>query len=110
MSCRYGKNADSYIEMAEDVTDGASQISFYAAKWSSSEANPTLQVQYSTNGGSTWTTAATCQPNATWQQYIYNLDVTGQVRFKIQQTAGARLNIDDIAITSNPGQIVINPM
>ena len=110
LSCRFGSNADSYIEMAEDLTEGASKISFFAAKWSANEANPTLQVQYSTNGGSTWTTLATCQPNATWQQYLYNLDVTGQVRFKIQQTAGARLNIDDIAITSNPGQIVINPM
>ena len=110
LSCRFGNNADSYIAMAEDLTEGARQISFFAAKWNANDANPTLQVQYSTNGGSTWTTVATCQPNATWQQYIYNLDVTGTVRFKIQQTSGARLNIDDIAITSNPGQIVINPM
>ena len=101
MSCRYGKNNNSYIEMAEDVTDGASKISFYAAKWSSSEANPTLQVLYSTNGGSTWTAAGTCSPTLTWQQFIFNLNVTGNVRFKIAQTAGARLNIDDIAITSN---------
>ena len=101
MSCRYGKNNNSYIEMAEDVTDGASKISFYAAKWSSSEANPTLQVLYSTNGGSTWTAVGTCSPTLTWQQFIFNLNVTGNVRFKIAQTAGARLNIDDIAITSN---------
>ena len=101
LSCRFGKDADSYIEMAEDVADGASKISFYAAKWSSSESNPTLQVLYSTNGGTTWTAVGTCKPNATWQQYIFNLSVTGNVRFKIQQTAGARLNIDDIAITSN---------
>lgn len=101
MSCRYGRNADSYIAMAEDVTDGASKISFYAAKWSSSEANPTLQVLYSTNAGSSWTVVGTCSPTVTWQQYIFNLNVTGNVRFKIAQTAGARLNIDDIAITSN---------
>ena len=31
------------------------------------------------------------------------------MRFKIQQTAGSRLNIDDIAITSNPNVPVINP-
>ena len=110
LSCRFGKDADSYVEMAENVTDGASKISFYAAKWSSSEANPTLQVLYSTDNGSTWTAVGTCQPNTTWQQYIFNLDVKGNVRFKIAQTAGARLNIDDIAITSNPGTPVINPM
>ena len=99
-SCRFGKTAASYIEMAEDVTDGASKISFYAAKWGS-DATPTLQVLYSTNGGSTWTSVGNCSPNGTWQQYIFNLNVTGNVRFKINQTAGSRLNIDDIAITSN---------
>ena len=100
-SCRFGKSAASYIEMAEDVADGASLFSFYAAKWSNSEATPTLQVLYSTNAGSTWTIVGTCTPNTTWQQYIFNLNVTGNVRFKIVQTAGARLNVDDIAITSN---------
>ena len=30
-SCRFGKTAASYIEMAEDVTDGASMITFPAA-------------------------------------------------------------------------------
>ena len=102
LSCRFGKTSASYIEMAEDLTDGASKVTFYAANWSSSETAPTLQLQYSTDGGSTWTTAATCKPNATWQQYIFNVNVTGRVRFKILQPAGARLNIDDIAITSNP--------
>lgn len=109
MSCRFGKNTNSYIAMAEDLTDGASQISFYAAKYGS-DANPTIQILYSTNGGSTWTSVGTRTLNATWQQYIYNLNVTGNVRFKILQTAGSRLNIDDIAITSNPNVPVINPM
>ena len=108
MSCRYGKNTDSYIEMAEDLTDGASRISFYAAKWNSSEANPTLQVLYSTNAGASWIAVGTCSPTVTWQQFIFNLNVTGNVRFKILQTAGARLNIDDIAITSNPA-VAPNP-
>ena len=108
LGCCFGKNTDSYIEMTEDVADGASKLTFYAAKYGS-DSNPTMQIQYSTDGGSTWTTVGTCQPNATWQQYIYNLNIVGQVRFKIQQTTGARLNIDDIAITSNPGTPVINP-
>ena len=94
--------------MNQDVTDGASKISFYAAKWGT-DATPTLQVLYSTNGGSTWTAVGTCQPNGTWQQYIFNLNVTGNVRFKIQQTVGARLNIDDIAITSNNSAPVTDP-
>ena len=105
LGCRFGKNADSYIEMTEDVTDGASKLTFYAAKYGN-DADPTMQIQYSTNGGSSWTNLATCSPNSTWQQYSYNLDVTGNVRFKFQQTAGSRFNIDDIAITSNSGSVV----
>ena len=105
LGCRFGKNADSYIEMTEDVTDGASKLTFYAAKYGN-DADPTMQIQYSTNGGSSWTNLATCSPNSTWQQYSYNLDVTGNVRFKFQQTAGLRLNIDDIAVTSNSGSVV----
>ena len=100
LGCRFGKNADSYIQMTEDVTSGASKVTFYAAKYGS-DATPTMKVQYSTNSGSTWTDLATCSPNSTWQQYSYNLNVTGNVRFKFVQTAGSRLNIDDIAITSN---------
>ena len=110
LSCRFGRNADSYIEMAEDVTDGASKITFYAAKWNSNEATPTLQVLYSTDAGNTWTAVGSCSPSATWQQFMFNLNVRGQVRFKIAQTAGARLNVDDIAITSNNEVPVINPV
>ena len=106
-SVRFGKTSSSYIAMAEDVADGASNISFYAANWGNNDAAPTLQVQYSTNGGSTWTNVGTCSPTTTWKQYSFDLDVTGDVRFKIVQTAGARLNIDDIAITTNPATPVI---
>lgn len=100
LGCCFGKNTNSSITMSEDVHNGVSKITFYAAKYGS-DANATLQVQYSTNGGSTWTTLTTCTLNGTWQQYTFNMDVTGNVRFKFQQTAGSRLNIDDIAITSN---------
>ena len=108
LGCCFGKDTDSYIEMTEDVADGASKLTFYAAKYGN-DANPNVQILYSTNGGSTWTTVATCQLNATWQQYIYNLNVVGNVRFKFLQTSGSRLNIDDIAITSNPDVPVIIP-
>lgn len=107
LGCCFGKNADSYIQMSEDVTGGASKLTFYAAKYGS-DANPTMKILYSTNGGSTWTEMATCAINGTWQQYSYDLNVTGNVRFKFQQTAGVRLNIDDIAITSNAGTVT-NP-
>ena len=101
LSCRFGNNANSCIEMTEDYAYGASRITFYAANWKANEAAPTIQVQYSSNGGNTWTTVGSCSPNTTWKQYSFDLNVLGNVRFKIVQTAGARLNIDDIAITAN---------
>ena len=109
LGCCFGKNADSYIQMSEDVTDGASKLTFYAAKYGN-DANPTIKILYSTDSGSTWTEMATCTLNATWQQYSYDLNVSGNVRFKFQQTAGSRLNIDDIAITGNSGTPVTNPV
>ena len=102
LSCRFGNNTGSFIMMNEDVAGGASKVTFYAAKWGS-DATPTLQLQYSTDGGSTWVNAGTCSPGSAWQQYSFDLNVTGNVRFKIAQTAGLRLNIDDIAIISNGG-------
>ena len=104
LGCCFGKNADSYIQMSQDVTGGASKLTFYAAKYGN-DANPTIKILYSTNSGSTWTELATCTLNGTWQQYSYDLNVTGNVRFKFQQTAGVRLNIDDIAITGNNGTV-----
>lgn len=103
LSCRFGKTAASSIEMTDNITDGASMVTFYAANWSGTEDAPTVQLQYSTNGGSTWTTAGSCSPNTTWQQYTFNMNVTGNVRLRLVQTAGARFNVDDIAITTNPG-------
>ena len=100
LSCRFGKNTTSAIWMTEDIADGASKVSFYAANWSASETAPTLQVQYSTDGGNTWVTCGTCSPTATWTKYSYDLNVSGDVRFKFNQTAGARFNIDDITITT----------
>ena len=105
LSCRFGNTATSFIAMNEDIADGACQVSFYAAKWGS-DAQPTLKLQYSTNGGTSWVDAGTCSPNATWQRYIFNLNVTGNVRIKILQTSGKRLNVDDIAITTNPSSSV----
>lgn len=108
LSCRFGKNANSSIMMTEDYAGGASKVTFYAANWSN-DATPTVQVQYSTNGGSSWTTVGSCTLNSTWKQYSFEMNVTGNVRIKIAQTAGSRFNIDDIAITSNSGTPVTNP-
>lgn len=97
IGCRFGKTSTSWIAMVQDVA-GTSGISFYAATYGTSEADATLQVLYSTDGGDTWTLIDELALTHTFTQYTYGLNVTDNVRFKFQQTAGARLNLDDIAI------------
>ena len=97
IGCRFGKTSSSSIEMLQDVT-GTSGISFYAATYGTTEADATIQVLYSTDGGSTWTTLEELTLTHELVLYTYGLNITGNVRFKFQQTAGARVNIDDIAV------------
>jgi len=104
LGCRFGKTATSSITMLEDVTTGTAGISFYAATYGN-DAAATLQVAYSTDGGNSWTILGTTTLTTTWTQYTFALDLSGNVRFKLQQTAGARLNVDDIAIYAPKGSI-----
>ena len=103
IGCRFGKTSNSSIEMLQDVT-GTSGITFYAATYGTSEADATLQILYSTDGGTTWTQIDELALTHTFTQYTYGLNVADNVRFKFQQTAGARLNIDDIAIYAAAAQ------
>ena len=107
IGCRFGKNNNSYIAMNEDVA-GTSGLSFYAATYGTTEADATLQVLYSTNSGSTWTLLEELNLTHELVQYTIGLDERGDIRFKFQQTAGQRLNIDDIAIYA-PLQEVKDP-
>ena len=97
IGCRFGKTSSSSIEMIQDVT-GTSGISFYAATYGTTEADATIQVLYSTDAGTTWTLLTELALTHTLTQYTYGLNVPDNVRFKFQQTAGARVNIDDIAV------------
>ncbi len=97
IGCRFGKNNNSSIAMQEDVA-GTSGISFYAATYGTTEADATIQVLYSTDAGTSWTLLKELVLTHEFTQYTYGLELTDNVRFKFQQTAGARVNIDDIAI------------
>lgn len=107
IGCRFGKNNNSSIAMNEDVA-GTSGISFYAATYGTTEADATVQVLYSTNGGTTWELLKEVTLTHEMTQYTYGLDERNNVRFKFQQTAGARMNIDDIAIYA-PAQEQLEP-
>ena len=105
-----------FIEMAEDKAGGAGEISFYAAPFSN-DAAATLKVSYSVDQGSTWTeltgvTAANVARRAPQgprgvsvvqanelKRYAVQANIEGNVRIKIEQTGGNRVDVDDVAIT-----------
>lgn len=98
-SARFGKTDSSYIEMMENKTSGAGTISFYAARFGSDD-NATIEVKYSVNDGETWTLLKEIEVSATvLTAYTIPANIAGAVRLKFEQTAGKRLNIDDIEIS-----------
>ena len=94
-----GKNGKATISMAEDKPNGLGRLTFLAACYGSDEAAG-ITVSYSVNGGNSWIELGKETVSATsLTEYGYTVNVTGDVRIKIEQTSGKRLNIDDISIT-----------
>ncbi len=111
LSCRLGKSATSAITMAEDIATGASHVSFYASTWSASDGTVDLSLDYSTDGGKTWTTVKKFSvTNTTMQEFSTDVNIAGNVRFRFVQSTGSRGNIDDIAITDNPNAKAATPV
>ncbi|MBQ8773136.1 MAG: hypothetical protein IJZ17_01500, partial [Muribaculaceae bacterium] len=104
-SVRFGKNDDSYIAMQQDKQCGAGTVTFYAGAWGSETGR--LQVQYSDDRGENWHDAG--EPvdisDSELQKYAVAVDVTGNVRIKIQQIEGKRMNVDDVAISDYYGAV-----
>ncbi len=103
-SLRLSTKATSSLTMSANKSGGAGTVSFYAHKWVGStgtaDANATIEVQYSTNSGSSWTTAGNVTVSATsFTKYNVTVNKTGNIRIKLAQTAGKRVIIDDISIT-----------
>ena len=97
LSCRLGKTSSSSITMTEDV-EGTSAIAFWATCFGN-DADANLRVDYSTNQGSSWNELGDFTFTRGRMQYvIMEIPMEGNVRFRIVQTSGSRVNIDDITI------------
>lgn len=103
VSCRFGKNNNSAIYMTEDFEGGASRLTFKAAPFGS-DASAEITVSYSVDGGAHWTevadfTISNAAKSGTLNEYSTpTLNISSDVRFKLQQSSGSRVNIDDIEI------------
>lgn len=104
MALRFGKDATSTLTMAEDKVGGIGTVSFEAGKWSSSEATATIDVEYSTNHGSSWTSAATISIDSSDPETIsVPVNISGNARIRLRQSSGKRWLVDNIAISNYSG-------
>ena len=90
------------VSMNFDKTGGAGIVTVSAAHFSN-DTNGSLQVEYSTDGGMSYT-VATGSPQvltSTLTQYSFTLNVPGAVRLRLVNiTSGSeRINVDDLSIT-----------
>jgi endonuclease I len=98
LSCRLGKSSSSSITMTEDVEGGTSAIAFWATCFNN-DADANLRVDYSTDKGSSWYELGDFTfTRGRMQQVIMDIPMVGNVRFRICQLSGMRVNIDDITI------------
>ena len=96
--CRLGKTSSSMISMNEDIDGGTSAIAFWAGAFGN-DSDAALRVDYSTSNGATWITLGTVTTTrGSLQRFLVKADVEGKVRFRIAQTSGVRVNIDDITL------------
>ena len=96
--CRMGKTSSSAIAMAEDVEGGTSAIAFWAASYGS-DSDAKLTVEFSTNKGSSWSELGSFTvTRGALQHIIMDIPLEGSARFRIVQSSGMRVNIDDITI------------
>lgn len=89
------------IRMQFNSPNGADEFSFYASNSGfSGDTGGELQVYYSSDNGTNW--VAVGEPilvTATLSLYTIPVGVQGDIRFRIQKTAGNRVSIDDVRIT-----------
>jgi hypothetical protein len=103
---------DGSVDTNTPFLNGLSSFKFLAARSNFSGdrtgVSPTVDVQYSTNNGATWTTIGTINFAGvdTLTEYSYTVNTTTATRLRIIKVAGdsgKRINIDDFVVYKCPG-------
>lgn len=98
-SLRLGKTSASAIESKSAKPDGIGTVSFHASRWSESDGNMTISVEYSADAN-TWTKAGSITVDSdSFLPYSLTVNAGGSNYIRLVQTAGARGNIDDISVS-----------
>lgn len=102
---RFNKSGVRHITMLQDKADGIGTVSFWACPWRQDAADCTIDVCVSADHGQTWQTVGSVTVHANggqtneYDQYSVAVNRSGALRLKLEQTAGARCMVDDIAMT-----------
>lgn len=99
---RSARIRDGFIQTNFDIPNGLGSVTINHANFGS-DTGGEWQLSVSNDGGSTWNAyiSPTQVCTATLSPVTLNVNVSGNVRMRITKTAGNRINIDDIYITSN---------
>ncbi|TVZ28611.1 DNA/RNA endonuclease G (NUC1) [Gillisia sp. Hel_I_86] len=93
------------LTMQFDLVEGAKSISVDYGKFGRDKTS-SFEIYYSTDAGASWTKtgSAITVDKTTLKTAIFNLSVSGNVRFEIRKTDGSsnRLNIDNVLVVPNP--------
>ena len=95
------KSGERSITMLADKNDGAGVVTFYAAPYGS-DSGATLELSYSVDHGSNWIVLQSFEVDnkTTLEECTATANIAQPVRFRLVETEGARVNIDDFKITS----------
>ncbi|MDE6317673.1 MAG: endonuclease [Muribaculaceae bacterium] len=99
---RMGKNSTSALETDAPKTGGIGKVSFHAERWSASDGNMVLQVEYRPEKSDEWVNAGTVTVSSdSYAPYEVPVNVNGSNYLRLRQTEGARGLIDDIVVTDH---------
>jgi len=92
---------NGYVGMEFDIS-GAGEVRFFHANAGfSGDTGGKIQLQYSQNGGSSWSDAGPelTSPEGDLEQASIPVNLDGDIRFRIVRTAGDRISIDNFEVT-----------
>jgi hypothetical protein len=87
-------------EMQTDKIGGCDSLWFYAGNYNN-DTGATLTVNYSLDGGQTWTEVVTLQSFDGWRRYGFAIEQPGNIRLQFRGggVASKRVNVDDIQMS-----------
>lgn len=111
---RFNKSGNRHITMLTDKAGGIGTIRLWSRPWKTDNTDCTLKVSVSADKGATWTYAGDITVKAAgaaneYAEYSVTVNNPKASRVKVEQTAGARCMVDDIAISDCKSGIQLTP-